>query len=191
MIENRFLVTGSSYAHLSFSFRMGISTVSSIVMETMEAIWSKLYPIHMPIPTEADFIKIANKFYNKRGISNCLGAIDGRHVRIKKPANSGSLYYNYKRFHSIVLQAVVDANYKYIFIDVGNYGHHSDGGTLRSSSFFAALSSNKLKIPKQAPLPNSNKVLPFFFISDGAYQLTSRFMKPYPKKNLTEKKKKL
>lgn len=114
----------------------------------MKAIWSALHPIHMTIPFEADFLRIAKRFQDKWAIPHCLGAIDGRHVQIKKPDNSGSLYYNYKKFHSIVLQAVVDADYRYIFIDAGYYGHSSDGGTFQNSLFHKALRLNKLEIPK-------------------------------------------
>jgi hypothetical protein len=50
---------------------------------------------------------------------NCLGAINVRlHVQIRKPKNSGSLFYNYKNFFLIVLLAIIDANYKLIYIDV-------------------------------------------------------------------------
>lgn len=168
---------------------MGISTISSIVNETMEVLWVKLQPLHMPIPTKDNFLKIAQRFYDKWHIPHCLGAVDGRHIRIKKPAKSGSLYYNYKKFYSIVLQAVIDADYKYLFIDLGNYGQHSDGGTLRSSSFYKALKLELLKIPKPSAVPNSSIVLPYFFITDGAYQLNQNFLKPYPKKNSSLQKK--
>lgn len=186
----RFLITGSTYSNLSFSFRMGISTVSSIIQDTMKVIWSCLQPIHMPIPTEADFLKISKRFQEKWAFPHCLGAIDGRHIRIKKPANSGSLYYNYKKFHSIVLQAVIDADYKYVFIDVGSFGHMSDGGTFQNSSLCKALTANLLDIPKPSMLPNSTTVMPFFFISDGAYSLSDKFMKPYSRIDLSPKKKK-
>lgn len=57
--------------------------------------------------------------------------------------------FNYKGTHSIVLLAVVDAHYRFIYLDVGNYGRHSDGETLANSSFGNALRSGVLGIPPQ------------------------------------------
>lgn len=50
------------------------------------------------IPTlcSIQFMSIANDFNDKWNFPNCLGAIDGKHVAINCPANSGSLFYNYK-----------------------------------------------------------------------------------------------
>lgn len=59
---------------------------------------------------------------------NCCGAIDGKHVRVRCPSNPGSAFYNYKEFYSIVLLAIVDANYKFIAVDVGSYGREGDAG---------------------------------------------------------------
>lgn len=50
------------------------------------------------------------------------GAIDGKHIVIQAHANGGSLYYNYKGTHSVVLMAVVDAMYHFILIDIGIKG---------------------------------------------------------------------
>jgi hypothetical protein len=38
----------------------------------------------------------------------------------------GSLYFDYKGFHSTVLLALFEAEYKFLAIDVGLYGKNSD-----------------------------------------------------------------
>ncbi|XP_026819313.1 uncharacterized protein LOC113557976 [Rhopalosiphum maidis] len=68
----------------------------------------------MPPPTTEHWIKAAKAFEELWNFPNCLGAIDGKHISIQCPPNAGSEYYNHKGFHSIVLQAVVDANAKFI-----------------------------------------------------------------------------
>lgn len=144
----------------------------------------------MQVPTSQDEWKeIAREFYDLWNFPNCLGAVDGKHVAIKKPPHSGSFYYNYKKFFSIVMMAVVNANYEFIMIDVGINGRISDGGVFSHTDFGRAFSNNSLGIPEPAILPNSQKKLPFVFLGDDAFALTDNFMKPYAQAGLTLDKK--
>lgn len=114
----RYLAKGSSFRSLAFLFRIGVTTVGKIVSETVMALWEELHEEHMPVPTKESFKMIAENFYSIWNFPNCVGSIDGKHIRVQCPKNSGSMYFNNKKFFSIVLQAVADAHYKFIAVDV-------------------------------------------------------------------------
>lgn len=144
---------------------MGVATVSTIIGEMVKVIWVEvLQPLHMKIPTEDDFKKVAYGYYNIWNFPYCIGSIDGKHIRVISPTRSGTMFYNYKQYFSIVLEELVDTNYKFINIDVGDYGKQSDGGTFRSSALFLYLSDGRLKIPKEETLPNSDITVPHVII---------------------------
>jgi hypothetical protein len=147
---------------------MGFSTVGAIAKSTVEVLWMELQPIHMAVavPTQERFREIAREMYETWNFPHCIGAIDGKHVRITCPRHTGTMYYNYKHFFLIVLLGVVDANYTFSVIDVGGYGKQSDGGTFRSSALFTLMESNQLQIPADDVLPNTEIQMPYVFIGD-------------------------
>ena len=122
-------------AQLADSFCLGHSTVSEIINETTRVIWRILQPIYMPVPTEADWKRIADRFHRRWNFPNCVGALDGKHVLIQRPFKSGSEFYNYKNQFSTNLMAVSDADYRFVMIDVGGYGKSNDSRIFRDSSY--------------------------------------------------------
>jgi hypothetical protein len=142
----------------------------------------------MPSPTQEMFQEIAKDFNIRWNFPNYVGSIDGKHIRIKCPPKSGSQYCNYKQYHSIVLQAVVDANFKFVTVDVGAYGKQSDGGVFRYSALYQSLETGSLKLPEDTVVPNSEITLPHVFVGDEAYPLTTYLMKPYSRRTLDESK---
>ena len=129
---------------------------------------------------EEEWLEISDQFQRRWNFDHCIGAIDGKHIEIDAPPNSGSMYYNYKGYFSIVLLAVVDADYRFIYISVGSTGKQSDGGVFANSQLNRALENNLLSIPKPAPLGSTKDYVPFVFVADDAFPLTTYMLKPYP-----------
>ena len=63
-----------------------------------------------------------------------LGALDEKHISMKKPKKSSSEYYNYKGFFSLMLIALIDTDYKFLWVDVGSSGSSSDGEIFNHSN---------------------------------------------------------
>jgi len=99
-----------------------------------------------------------------------------KHIRIHCPPNPGCQYFNYKQYHSIVLQAVVVANLKFVTLDVGAYGKQNDGGVFRNSALYHILERRSLQVPEDTVLPLSEFALPYIFVGDEAYLLTTYFI---------------
>ena len=79
--------------------------------------------------------------------------------------------------------AVVDANYKFIYVDVGSYGADSDAGIFRHCAH--ALEQDKAGLPPDEPLPDSQTDVPYFLVGDDAFAIRSWMLKPYSKREMT------
>jgi len=140
----------------------------------------------MPQPTEEMWKTIASRYKEMWNFPNCIGAIDGKHINIQCPINAGSTYYNYKGSHSIVLLALVDADYKFIAIDVGAYGRNSDGGILSNSIIGKKLQSKTFNIPEAAPIIQNGQPQPYVIVGDEAFPLKTYLLRPYSRSYLED-----
>lgn len=113
---------------------------------------------------------IASKFWEKLNFPNCIGATDGKHITIVSPAHSGSMYFNYKGTFSIGLLALADAEYRFTFLQVGDFWRTSDGGVYSGSSLGRAMEAKKLSVPADCPLPGSGVQgpMPYTMVRDAA-----------------------
>lgn len=174
------MATGESFRSLAFQFRICHQWISVTVKQVLASIVKNMFDV-LPQPTENQLKQNAEIFYNRWNYPNCVGAIDGKHVRIKCPAESGSSYFNYKDYYSMVLLAIVDADCKYLAIDVGSYGREGDAGIYLKSNFGKQIRSNQFNIPPPTALPSTNIILPHVILGDEAFALHENLMKSYPK----------
>lgn len=185
----RYLATGCSFTDLHYVFRCGTSTAHEIVIDVCENIWQHLRDLCFPELIQEEWLKIAGGFETRANFPNCIGAIDGKHVRLIQPSGSGSTYFCYKKYFSMVLLAVCDSNYRFTFVDIGSYGKASDSSIYKHSVLFQKMNENTLNIPNDRPVSIAGDPLPFTFIGDEAFGLSTHMQRPYGGKNLSQKKK--
>lgn len=182
----RYLATGDTFKTIGNSYRLGYTTVKEIVIFTCEVLCQKLLPLVMPTPNKAIWEESEKQFSAFWNFPNCIGALDGKHVIIQAPKKSGSLYFNYKKTFSIVLLALVGADYKFIAVDIGSYGKNSDGGIFSRSALGKGLQNNTLDIPDAKILPGMQEPLPHVIVGDEAFPLKQYLLRPYPGTSLLE-----
>lgn len=81
----------------------------------------------------------------KWNFPNCLVALEGKQV-VQAPFITGSYFYN-KNSHSVVLMALVNANYNFTSVDVGSNGRVSDIGIFRECSLQRSIEAKFLRVP--------------------------------------------
>lgn len=87
--------------------------------------------------------------------------------------------------------AVVNAEYQFIYVDVGTNGRISDGGVLKKTKFYKRLDEGTLNIPPpEKPTPDSDP-LPFVYLDDEAFTLRPDFLKPYQQRELHNHEKRI
>lgn len=78
---------------------------------------------------------------------------------------------SYKEYYSLVLLAIVDANYKFIAIDVGSYDKEGNSCIFQKSIMGKKIARNQFNAPKPEKLPVSQIVISQFLIGDEAFAL--------------------
>ncbi|XP_066962264.1 uncharacterized protein [Macrobrachium rosenbergii] len=126
----------------------------------------------MQVPsTPEQWKEVARGFEQRWNFPHTLGAIDGKHIRLQNPTFGGTHYFDYKKFCSIILLGVVDAEYKFLCVDVGAIVSESDGGVFAKTQLCKMLDRHEANLPTPERLPNKTEDKPpvdHFFVGDDA-----------------------
>ena len=127
-ITLKYLATGINFKILMQGFRVSSNNIGLIVREVCGAIVEEYRDEVINCPkTEEEWKEVAGNFATRWNLCYAHGGLYRKHVRIKKPPKSGSTYYNYNGFFSIIIiMALVDPAYKFMWVEVGANGACSD-----------------------------------------------------------------
>jgi DDE superfamily endonuclease len=80
--------------------------------------------------------------------------------------------------------ALVDAQYRFLYVDVGAQGRLNDAGVFNNCNLSTKLLHNELSIPPASLLPNTDILCPHMIVADDAFPLCSYIMKPYSRRGM-------
>lgn len=100
-------------------------------------------------------------------------------MTISPPPGTGARYRNYKGTFSIVLMALVDADLKFLYADVGRNGRMNDSGVWAACDLRQRIEDSTVKFPEPQSLPCSSKIAPFVIVGDEGFGLKTYLMRPY------------
>ena len=186
-ITLRHLAAGTKYREMQYAWRVPHNTISKVVREVCAAIILVYTEEQLKPPQNADdWREITDAWMRRWNFPHVVGAIAGKHIAIRSPGNTGSDYYNYKGFFSIILLAVVTSDYKFLWIDTSGKGSSSDAQIYNISQLQEGLEKNDIRgFPQPDPLPGDTQDIPYFLVGDDAFALRQFMMKPYGSRTLT------
>ena len=172
----RHLATGDSYTTLQYSFRVAME---KLVPEVCDAITRAYQDQVMQCPTlPEDWLLVESIFRWRGNFPHALGALDGRHIPIRCPQEGGSLFRNYKGFHSIVLLALVDGDAKFLWVDMGAAGSTSDDQIFKHTNLRHKIEDGSIGFPDGESLVTGGTKVNFFILRDDAFPLKLWLMRP-------------
>ncbi|CAM4529128.1 unnamed protein product [Leuciscus chuanchicus] len=76
----RILASGSAQKCVASSYKLGSTTVSVVVSEVCQAIWTALKGDFVSPPKGNEWLDIKHEFWRVWNFPNCLGCVDGKHI---------------------------------------------------------------------------------------------------------------
>ena len=162
---------------------LGVSTVCSIVSEVSKAIidnlWEDSVKRHFP-EGEAHYKETMLNMEELWQFPCAWAAVEGCHLPLKCPASgaeSRKEYHNFKNFYSIVLMAMVDANYKFIWASCSYPGNSHDSIIFQSTELWRDITEKE--IVSQIGKDVNGTIVPPLILGDSAFPFRTWLMKPF------------
>lgn len=187
-IALRRLSSGESLCSIGDSFKINQSTVSHATWRFVESMEERgLHHLRWP-STETEMEGIKSKFEKIRGLPNCCGAIDTTHILMTLPtmdSSNGTVWLDYEKNCSMILQAVVDPEMRFRSIITGWPGSLNDELVLRSSGFYKLCEEGKMLNGRKMVLSEETD-LPEYIVGDAAFPLLPWLLTPYRGRGLSD-----
>lgn len=153
-------------------------TVWPVVAETVEAINRRFPLAKFDVQDEVKLAGLSAAFSSRSGgvLTGCVGALDGMAVCIRKPridecGGKPWHYYNRKGFYALNLQAICDANKRFLYLSI-----RCPGSTHDSTAF--DVSALGMRIDR------GEMTKPYWIAGDNAYRASEFIVVPWPGRNL-------
>ena len=111
-----FIASTASYRTLSNLFGLPRGFVYICIRKVAAAVLRKLKPKYLSIAKGDELARMIANYKEKWGFSMCAEAIDGIHIPVTTPQQNHESYNNRKSHHSIVIEALADSNYLFLFL---------------------------------------------------------------------------
>lgn len=183
----RRLSSGESLSNIGDYFGMNQSTVSQITWRFVEAMEERgLHHLRWP-STESEMEDIKSKFEKIRGLPNCCGAIDITHIVMTLPTMdpSNDVWFDREKNYSMILQAIVDPEMRFLDVIAGWPGSLSDAVVLRSSGFSKLAEEGRRLNGKKIELFKGTE-LREYIVGDAGFPLQPWLLTPYQGKVLSD-----
>jgi hypothetical protein len=174
----RRLATGDSLVVIGDMFGIAESTASRVVWSFVKALCKKRQN-HLRWPQGDDeLIRVKKGFAAKHGLPQVCGAIDCSHIRLDLPRNEKALdWYDKDQNYSMVVQAIVDSEMRFLDVFAGLPGCLSDAQIYNKSSFQALVKSGQR-------LHGATKTvlgvkIGEYLLGDVAYAVTPQMVTPF------------
>ena len=165
----KYIGSTETILHLSQLFDICEASLIRVRRQVVDAILSVLLQTTVKWPAEAEYEGIARVFLAQdwnNFDAHVIGALDGCHIPISTPRENPRDFYNRKKFHSVVRQAVCREDLRFTDISVGLPGKMHDARILRMSNLWQT---------------GMGKCMQGYYsvLGDAAYPLTRWLLTPY------------